>query len=88
MGEVILSKSEFKLFNRDDQFGFFYDDFGFPKEDSLLNFDKEVDALYMDHDCIIVTSNDSVYGEKSGIRELILEDVYDAYDFAKEVKAF
>lgn len=86
MKDLILDKKEFKLFNQDDQFGFFYDDDGFPKDNADENFDSEVNKLYLQYDSILVDSNDDVFGLKDGKKELIFEAVMEAYDIAREVK--
>jgi hypothetical protein len=86
MKDIILTKEEFKLFDQDDQFGFFYDDDGWPKDDADETFDSDVDNLYLQYDTILVDSNDDVFGLKDGKKELILEGVIEAYDIAREVK--
>lgn len=86
MKDLILSKEEFKLFDQDDQFGFFYDDDGCPKEDADDTFDSDVDKLYLQYDSILVDCNDNVFGLKEGKKELIIEAVIEAYDIAREVK--
>lgn len=86
MKDLILSKEEFKLFDQDDQFGFFYDDDGWPKEDADDTFDSDVDKLYLQYDSILVDCNDNVFGLKEGKKELIIEAVIEAYDIAREVK--
>ncbi len=86
MKDLILDKEEFKLFNQDDQFGFFYDDDGWPKDDADETFDSDVDNLYLQYDSILVDSNDDVFGLKDGKKELILQGVIEAYDIAREVK--
>ncbi len=86
MEDIILHKEEFKLFNQDDQFGFFYDDDGWPKDDADETFDSDVDKLYQQYDSILVDSNDDIFGLKEGKKELIFEAVIEAYDIAREVK--
>jgi len=86
MEDIILDKEEFKLFNQDDQFGFFYDDDGWPKDDADETFDSDVDKLYQQYDSILVDSNDDIFGLKEGKKELIFEAVIEAYDIAREVK--
>lgn len=86
MEDLILSKEEFKLFDQDDQFGFFYDDDGFPKDDADETFDSDVDNLFQTYDSVLVDSVDNVFGFKNGIKELISESVSEAYSIAMEVK--
>jgi len=86
MTEIILTKEEFKLFDQDDQFGFFYDDDGWPKDDADETFDSDVDNLYLQYDTILVDSRDDIFGLKDGKKELIMEGVTEAYDIAREVK--
>lgn len=86
MKDLILSKEEFKLFNQFDQFGFFYNDDGFPKDDADDTFDSDVDDLFQTYDSILIDSEDNVFGFKNGIKELIFESVSEAYSIAMEVK--
>jgi len=86
MKDLILSKEEFKLFNQFDQFGFFYNDDGFPKDDADDTFDLDVDDLFQTYDSILIDSQDNVFGFKNGIKELIFESVSEAYSIAMEVK--
>jgi hypothetical protein len=86
MKEITLSKEEFKLFDQDDQFGFFYDDDGWPKDDADETFDSDVDKLYLQFDSILVDSSDDIFGLKDGKKELIFEAAIEAYDIAREVK--
>lgn len=86
MKDLILSKEEFKLFNQFDQFGFFYNDDGFPKDDADDSFDSDVDDLFQTYDSILIDSQDNVFGFKNGIKELIFESVSEAYSIAMEVK--
>jgi hypothetical protein len=86
MKDLILSKEEFKLFNQFDQFGFFYNDDGFPKDDADDTFDADVDDLFQTYDSILIDSEDNVFGFKNGIKELIFESVSEAYSIAMEVK--
>lgn len=85
MKEIALSKENFKEFNQDDQFGFFYDDSGFPRDDADETFEDDVNELYSEYDQIIVDSNDTIYGLKAGKKEVIMENVIEAYYIAKEV---
>lgn len=86
MKDLILSKEEFKLFNQFDQFGFFYDDDGFPKDDADETFDSDVDDLFQTYDSILIDSEDNIFGFKNGIKELIFESESEAYSIAMEVK--
>jgi hypothetical protein len=88
MKEIILNKDEFKLFNQDDQFGFFYDDFGFPKDDADETFDSDVDKLFQSFDSVLVDSRDNVFGLKNGKKEIIFESVMEAYSIAMEIKEY
>ena len=64
MREVTLNKEEFKLFDQDDQFGFFYNEDGWPTENADEEFDSNVDALYEKYEYIAVDSQDNIYGLK------------------------
>ena len=86
MKDLILSKEEFKLFNQFDQFGFFYNDDGFPKDDADDTFDSDVDDLFQTYNSILIDSEDNVFGFKNGIKVLIFESVSEAYSIAMEVK--
>lgn len=86
MKDIVLDKNDFKLFDQDDQFGFFYDDMGFPKDDADASFDSDVDKIYQEYDSILVDSQDNVFGLKNGKKELFMEDVIEAYTIAREVK--
>lgn len=88
MKEILLSKDDFKLFDQDDQFGFFYDDFGFPKDDAYKTFDSDVDKLFQSYDSVLVDDKDNVFGLKNGAKEIIFESVMEAYSCAMEVKEF
>lgn len=86
MEEITLNKEEFKLFDQDDQIGFFYDDDGYPTDDAEINFDPNVNDLYKKYDYISVDAQDNIYGVKNGKKELMMENVIEAYDIAREVK--
>lgn len=86
MQEITLNKDEFKLFNQDDQFGFFYDDMGFPKDDADATFNADVDELFRRFECIIVNSNDDILGLINEDREIYIEGLMDAFNIALEVK--
>lgn len=86
MEEITLNKEEFKLFDQDDQIGFFYDDDGYPTDDAEINFEPNVDDLYNKYDYISVDAQDNIYGVKNGKKELMMENVIEAYDIAREVK--
>lgn len=86
MNEIILNKEEFKLFDQDDQFGFFYNQDGWPTKNAVREFDSNVEALYEKYEYIVVDFQDNVYGLKNGEKELEMSDVMEAYDIAREVK--
>jgi len=86
MEEITLNKEEFMLFDQDDQIGFFYDDDGYPTDDAEINFEPNVDDLYKKYDYISVDAQDNIYGVKNGKKELMMENVIEAYDIAREVK--
>ena len=86
MREITLNKEEFKLFDQDDQFGFFYDKDGWPTENADNEFDSNVDILFEKYEYIVVDFQDSIYGLKNGKKELEMSDVMEAYDIAQEVK--
>jgi hypothetical protein len=86
MKDLILSKEEFKLFDQDDQFGFFYNDDGFPRDDADETFDSDVEDLFQTYYSILVDSEDNIFGFKNGIKELIFESLSEAYSIAMEVK--
>jgi hypothetical protein len=88
MEEIKLNKEEFKLFDQDDQVGFFYNDDGWPRDDAKETFDSDVDGLFQKYDWISVDNNDNIYGIKNGQKELLMESVIEAYDIAREVKEF
>jgi len=86
MKDITLNKEEFKLFDQDDQFGFFYDDDGYPTKDAEIKFESNIDELYQKYDYISVDAQDNIYGVKNGKKELLMENVIEAYDIATEVK--
>ena len=86
MNEIFLNKEEFKLFDQDDQFGFFYDEDGWPTENAAGEFDSNVDALYEKYEYIVVDFQDNIYGSKNGKKEIEMSGVMEAYDIAREVK--
>mgnify|MGYP000483557650 FL=1 len=88
MNGITLTKEEFKLFNQDDQFGFFYDDFGFPKDDADETFDSDVDKLFQTYDSVLIDNGDNVFGVKNGKKEIIFGSVMEAYSIAMEVKEY
>ena len=85
MSEIILNKEEFKLFDQDDQFGFFYNEDGWPTKNAALEFDSNVEALYEKYEYIVVDFQDNIYGLKDGKKQLEMSDVMEAYDIAREV---
>jgi len=86
MKDITLNKEEFKLFDQDDQIGFFYNDDGYPTDDAETKFESNVDDLYQKYDYISVDNQDNIYGVKNGEKELLMESVIEAYDVAVEVK--
>jgi hypothetical protein len=86
MSEIILNKEEFKLFDQDDQFGFFYNEDGWPTKNAALEFNSNVDDLYEKYDYIVVDFLDNIYGLKNGKKELEMSNVMEAFDIAREVK--
>lgn len=85
MKELKLTQEQFLEFNQDDQYGFFYDESGWPTENADEEFEDNVAELYKKYDSILVSPNDSVYGIKAGKKELIFEYLDEAYVIAKEV---
>jgi hypothetical protein len=88
MKEITLNKDEFNLFDQDDQFGFFYDEDGWPRNNAQDTFDTDVEELYQKYDYISVDINDNIYGVKNEKKELIMEGEIEAYDIAREVKEY
>ena len=88
MKEITINKEEFKLFDQDDQFGFFYDEDGWPRDNANDTFDTDVEGLYQKYDYISVDINDNIYGVKNGKNELLMEAVIEAHDIAREVKEY
>jgi hypothetical protein len=88
MKEITINKEEFKLFDQDDQFGFFYDEDGWPRDNANDTFDTDVEGLYQKYDYISVDINDNIYGVKNGKKELLMEEVIEAHDIAREVKEY
>jgi hypothetical protein len=88
MKEITINKEEFKLFDQDDQFGFFYDEDGWPRDNADDTFDTDVEELYQKYDYISVDINDNIYGVKNGKKELLMEAVIEAHDIAREVKEY
>lgn len=86
MKEINLSQEEFLLFNDDDQFGFFYNDDGYPAKDATKNFKSNVADLYKKYQYISVDAQDNIYGVINGKKELMFKDVIEAYEIANEVK--
>lgn len=85
MKEIKLNQEEFMLFNQDDQFGFFYDEDGFPSKDAEIKFTSNVAALYKKYDYISIDSQDNIYGIAKGEKELLMENAIEAYEIAEEV---
>ena len=88
MKEITLNKDEFKLFDQDDQFGFFYDEDGWPRNNAQDTFDTDIEELYQKYDYISVDINDNIYGVKNEKKELLMEGEIEAYDIAREVKEY
>ncbi len=88
MKDIQLTYSQFLEFDFDDQFGFFYNDDGYPNEDAYETFEDDVKGLYQQFEFIIVTPDDNIYGLKSGERTLVMENVNDAYSIAQEVTEY
>lgn len=86
MKEIQLNQEQFLEFDQDDQFGFFYDDSGYPTEDADDEFENNVSELYKIYDYILVAPDDSVYGVKSSKKELMFECLDEAYVIALEVQ--
>ena len=82
MRELRLNKKQFSIFNDYDQFQIFTDDEGSENYDDL---DEEFDKLFEKYDVVIVNEDDSIYGEKNGKRELIMQDAYEAFSIALDV---
>ena len=87
MNEINLTFEEFLLFNQDDQFGFFYDDDGYPTSDATLKFMDNVSELYKKYIYISVDVQDNIYGVNNGLKDLMMQDVFQAYEIAQEVKS-
>lgn len=85
MKEIRLSQEQFLEFDQFDQYGFFYDESGYPTEDAEDEFENNVAELYKKYDFILVTADDAVYGVKSGKKELLVEYLDEAYAIALEV---
>ena len=81
--EIKLNKTQFKLFNNDDQFQLFCDDEGMSDFD---DFDKEVEKLYTKYDYVLVTENDYVYGVKNVKRKELSDQATEAYFIALEIR--
>lgn len=86
MNEIFLNKEQFKLFDQDDQFGFFYNEDGWPSKNASAEFDSNVDNLYEKYEYIVVDSQDNIYGFINGKKELEMSNVMEAFDIAREVK--
>ena len=82
MRELRLNKKQFSIFNDYDQFQIFTDDDGSANYDDL---NAEFDKLFEKFDIVIVNEDDYIYGEKNGIRELIMPNAYEAFSIALEV---
>ena len=85
MREIHLNKEAFILFNQDDQFGFFYDEDGFPMKDASDTFKADVNDLFSKYEYISVDAEDNIYGVQKGKKELLMRDVIQAFDIAEDV---
>jgi hypothetical protein len=85
MGGIKLNQEQFLLFDQDDQFGFFYNEDGFPSDDADETFEDDVKELYLQYDYILVTPDDDIFGVKSGKKQLIMGDAFESYAIALEV---
>jgi hypothetical protein len=85
MGGIKLNQEQFILFDQDDQFGFFYNEDGFPSDDADETFEDDVKELYLQYEYILVTPDDDIFGVKSGKKQLIMEQAIDSYAIALEV---
>jgi len=85
MKDIQLNQSQFLEFDQDDQFGFFYDESGYPTEDADDEFEANVEELFTTYDYILITPKDTIYGVKSGNKELIMEWADESYSIALEV---
>lgn len=88
MNDIELNKEEFKSFNQDDQFGFFYDDHGMERPDSHLTFNEDVDSLFSEFDSILIDEDDNIFGLKNLKKTVIMEFATEAYLIAREVKEY
>lgn len=84
MKDIILNKEAFMLFNEFDQFGFFYNDEGYPDEDAQIKFADNVAALFTTYQYIVVDSGDNIYGLNNSAKTLLMECAIEAYDIARE----
>ena len=82
MRELRLNKEQFSIFNDYDQFQIFTHDDGSENYEDL---NAEFDKMFQKFDVVIVNEDDYIYGEKMGIRELIMPDAYEAFSIALEV---
>lgn len=82
MREVKLNKQQFVLFNDDDQFQLFTDDEGSP---DYVDFKTEVDKLFLKYDCIIVSEDNYIYGQKGRKRHLIAQHSFKVFHIALNV---
>ena len=85
MKELKLTQEQFLEFDQFDQYGFFYDESGYPTEDADDEFENNVAELYKKYDFIQVSPDNSVYGIKAERKELIFEYLDEAYVIALEV---
>jgi hypothetical protein len=82
MKEIRLNKEQFRVFNDYDQFQIFTDEDGWANyEDLNIEFEK----LFEKYETFIINEDDYIYGEKEGVRTLIISDASEAFLIADEV---
>jgi hypothetical protein len=86
MKNIELNQEEFLLFNEYDQFGFFYNDDGYPTLDSREKFASNVSTLFKKYLYISVDYQDNIYGINDGVKDLLMKYATEAYEIATEVK--
>ncbi len=82
MKELRLNREQFKVFNDYDQFQIFTDDGGFANYENL---DNEFQELFKKYDTFIINEDDYIYGEKEGVRTVIMPNAFEAFSIADEV---
>jgi hypothetical protein len=86
MTEIKINKEEFLEFNQQDQFQFFYQDNGLPYEDTVEDFNENVEKLFQKYDYLLINPEDEIYGIKENTKELIMGLATEAYEIAMEIK--